>query len=108
MKQLTATPSGILIPRETRASFPCGYCPRTIYKDKEAKGRLFVTQEGKAICAVCRIMRGKMGAQIRKDSRLLRGDQEEKRKLEIKQENDRVIDIAIASQERHKDSDTEK
>ena len=106
MANLRATPSGILVPSEARTGIPCGHCPRMIWKDREAKGRLFVLS-GKPICAVCRIKRGKTGEQIKRDGRLLREDMDAREKLEKKQEQDRVIDIAIASQERHKDSGTE-
>ena len=56
--------SSILVPAGSVQGVPCGFCPRRIFKHNEAKGRLFIV-EGRAICAVCRVLRGNMGDIIR-------------------------------------------
>lgn len=45
---------------------PCGYCPIHIFEEHEA-GHAIHYRDGKAICARCRVLGGKMGGIIAGD-----------------------------------------
>ncbi len=92
--------NGILIPRgaiKEKIGVRCGFCPKVIYRDEEAKGRLFVIS-GKPVCARCRILKGKFGKLIRKDHKKFEEDVELKGKVGQERANRKVRELAYETQ----------
>lgn len=87
----------LLLPKKQYV--PCGYCPQKIYKDMEANGRLYLLQ-GKPICARCRILKGsKMRFRILYDKGNLKKDLILRESILQKQENKRINEVALKSQQ---------
>jgi hypothetical protein len=68
----------------------CSLCPRLIFKKNESRGIIFLI-DGKPVCAVCRIKRGKSWSQIEADKPQYEKEIEEK-------ENKRVREVGYRSQ----------
>lgn len=93
------TKTGILVPKPKAT--PCGYCPDGIWAHNEAGGKIH-TVDGKPICAKCRIMKSsRYASRILNDKKKYKKDVEARKELQQRNENERMIDVAIASQKRH-------
>ena len=77
----------------------CGYCEKYIFQDQEVNGRLFV-KNGKPICVLCRVKLGKKWKQIDAEvNRYIIKDQEMKEEVIQAAADQKVIELAIESQE---------
>ena len=100
MAHLPATQptSPILVPRPIGVQ--CGYCPKLIFKNQEAGGRLFL-MNGRPACARCRIMKDhRMASRIRDNILAYKKDFDARTKREQESEDRKIREIALKSQKR--------
>ena len=92
MSEFVKSEAGIILPKKNLVGVHCYYCPQIIYKDREAKGRLWLVK-GKPACAKCRILNGRFGSIIKRDKKNYEEDLQ-------KRENFKVQKVALASQDK--------
>lgn len=92
--------NGIMIPESARpVGVQCGFCPKVIFKQNEAGGRLFIAEkEGLPICARCRVLRGRMARVIRRDVDKYEKDKDRREKAIQQAANEKAAEIAKATQ----------
>lgn len=101
MNDYSKTKSGLLVPKKEDVGVKCAFCPMVIFKDKEAKGRLFV-KNGKPICVRCRILTGKFGNKIKSDKGKFEKDYKLRNDIAQQRANDEIMRIAAISQKKTK------
>lgn len=78
----------------------CGYCSRFIVLGKTETNHTLYRLQGRPICVICRVLRGKTGGRIRADKGNYAKDLRAKKQHEHTQEGKRILTVAAESQER--------
>lgn len=104
IKEFVHTASGLLVPNDKPKGYQCGFCPTVIFLHNEVRGMLH-TASGVPICAKCRILRqSKMSKKILADKKNFLKDQAELEHRVQVRANETVMELAHASQMKHKDA----
>lgn len=90
------TQGGIIIPK--RKGVQCSFCSRTIYKEQEVKGRLWLV-DGKPMCPTCRVtkLNGKTAKAIKDDKRKYEVDKKKAEQADKEKEKKRIEELSANS-----------